>query len=75
MLRFLIFIVRIYQATLSPILGQRCRYVPTCSNYFIEAMEKKGLVKGILSGSWRILRCHPFSKGGYDPVRQQKEVR
>ena len=69
MVRLVIFIVRIYQAILSPILGYQCRYVPTCSTYFIEALEKKGVVNGILLGSWRILRCHPFSKGGYDPVR------
>ncbi|KPJ62688.1 MAG: membrane protein insertion efficiency factor [Planctomycetes bacterium DG_23] len=69
MTRLLIFILRIYQATLSPIFGYQCRYVPTCSNYFIEALEKKGLVKGMLLGLWRLLRCNPFSKGGYDPVR------
>lgn len=69
MVRFVIFLMRIYQAALSPILGYQCRYVPSCSNYFVEALEKKGLVKGILLGLWRILRCHPFSKGGYDPVR------
>jgi putative membrane protein insertion efficiency factor len=69
MVRLLIFFMHIYQATLSPILGHQCRYVPSCSNYFIEALEKKGLVKGTLLGLWRILRCHPFSKGGYDPVR------
>jgi len=62
-------LIRFYQKAISPYLPRTCRFYPTCSNYTIEAIEKKGLWKGILMGIWRILRCNPFSKGGYDPVR------
>ena len=65
----LVFVVRLYQATLSPVIGRQCRFVPSCSNYFIEAVRKKGALRGGLVGLWRLLRCHPFSRGGYDPVR------
>lgn len=61
--------VRIYQATLSPLLGGQCRFIPTCSQYFIEAVQKRGVIGGLRRGLWRILRCHPFSRGGYDPVK------
>ena len=64
----LIWLARGYQAALSPIFGGRCRFTPSCSNYFIEAVEKRGPVTGLLMGLWRILRCNPFGKGGYDPV-------
>ena len=64
----LIGLVRLYQAALSPLLGKQCRYQPTCSQYFIEAVQKRGALVGGLKGLWRILRCHPFAKGGYDPV-------
>ena len=60
--------VRVYQATLSRWLGGQCRFVPTCSNYFIEAVEKHGVLRGGLMGAWRVLRCNPLGKGGYDPV-------
>lgn len=68
--QFFISLVRIYQILISPFLGAgKCRYYPSCSNYFIEAIEKKGLIKGFLLGVWRILKCHPYSKGGFDPVK------
>ncbi len=66
--RFLIFLVRVYQLVLSPYLGRQCRFVPTCSNYFIEAVQKYGSIRGSAMGVWRILRCHPLARGGYDPV-------
>ncbi len=66
--RFLIFLVRVYQLVLSPYLGRQCRFVPTCSNYFIEAVRKYGSIRGGAMGVWRILRCHPLARGGYDPV-------
>jgi len=67
--RVLILFVRIYQGTLSPYIGRQCRFVPTCSNYFIEAVTKHGALKGTYLGLRRISRCHPFSrKSGYDPV-------
>jgi putative membrane protein insertion efficiency factor len=63
----LILFVRVYQYTLSPIVGRQCRYEPTCSHYFIGAVRKHGAVVGSLRGIWRICRCHPFHPGGYDP--------
>jgi len=66
--RFLIALARLYQGTLSRWLGGQCRFIPTCSEYFIEAVRRKGAIRGTLKGVWRLLRCHPFCKGGYDPV-------
>lgn len=63
----LIALVRVYQWTLSPLLGQHCRFQPTCSAYFIDAVRKYGAIRGSLKGIWRICRCHPFHPGGYDP--------
>ena len=63
----IIALVRVYQLTLSPIFGRFCRFQPTCSNYMIQAVEKYGAVRGLAKGIWRILRCHPFCRGGYDP--------
>jgi putative membrane protein insertion efficiency factor len=63
----LIACVRLYQITLSPFLGQQCRFQPTCSRYFIGAIEKYGAVRGSLKGTWRICRCNPWCQGGYDP--------
>jgi putative membrane protein insertion efficiency factor len=60
-------LVRFYQRGISPLIGPRCRYVPSCSQYMIQAIEKYGLIGGVLRGLWRILRCNPFSHGGYDP--------
>lgn len=63
----LIAAVRVYQYTLSPIVGRQCRFTPTCSNYFIGAVRKHGAMRGAWRGFWRICRCHPFHPGGYDP--------
>jgi hypothetical protein len=63
----LVALVRVYQWTLSPIIGRQCRFTPSCSNYFIEAVRKYGAVRGALRGVWRICRCHPFHPGGHDP--------
>jgi putative membrane protein insertion efficiency factor len=63
----LIFAVRLYQVFVSPLFGPKCRFTPTCSTYFIEAVRKYGALRGSLKGIWRICRCHPFHKGGYDP--------
>ncbi|MCE5326138.1 MAG: membrane protein insertion efficiency factor YidD [Planctomycetaceae bacterium] len=60
--------VRLYQVTLSPIVGRTCRFTPTCSNYFIEAVRTKGALRGTAKGLWRIVRCNPLCRGGYDPV-------
>ncbi len=64
----LILIVRLYQVTLSPFLGRQCRFEPTCSRYFIQAVQRYGAVRGALKGIWRILRCNPWGGRGYDPV-------
>lgn len=64
----LVALVRGYQLTLSRYLGGHCRFTPTCSQYFIEAVRAKGAIRGTARGLWRILRCNPFCKGGYDPV-------
>jgi len=66
--RVVILLVRLYQATLSPLLGHQCRYVPTCSQYFIQAVQKYGALLGSLRGIRRLLRCHPWAGGGYDPL-------
>jgi putative membrane protein insertion efficiency factor len=63
----LILLVRVYQWTLSPIVGRQCRFQPTCSNYMIGAIEKYGALVGSWRGVRRILRCHPWHPGGYDP--------
>ena len=60
--------ISIYQKYLSPLKHTKCPYYPTCSQYGLEAIEKYGAFKGGLMAIWRILRCNPFSKGGYDPV-------
>jgi uncharacterized protein len=65
--RILIGMVRLYQLVLSPLLGRNCRFHPTCSNYFIQSVQKHGPMKGSLRGLWRICRCNPFHPGGEDP--------
>lgn len=64
----LILIITLYQQLISPFLGPSCRYSPTCSQYAKEALGKHGLLKGIALSVRRLLRCHPFHPGGYDPV-------
>ncbi len=65
--QFVILLVRGYQRFLSPIFGGQCRFYPSCSQYFILAVEKYGVISGSLRGIWRILKCQPFHPGGYDP--------
>jgi putative membrane protein insertion efficiency factor len=60
--------IRFYQRSISPAFPPRCRYIPTCSEYAAEAIEKYGAARGGLLAAKRLLRCHPFRKGGYDPV-------
>lgn len=66
--KFLILLIRIYQITLSPFIGRNCRYIPTCSNYGIEAIKKYGAIKGGWLTIKRILSCNPWGGSGYDPV-------
>ncbi len=61
-------LIRFYRWGISPLLGPRCKYYPTCSAYALHAVEAHGAGKGSLLASWRLLRCNPFSKGGYDPI-------
>ena len=63
-----IFMIRIYQVALSPLLGKNCRFVPTCSAYAIDAINEHGVIKGVFLASKRLLKCHPFHKGGLDEV-------
>jgi putative membrane protein insertion efficiency factor len=64
----LVGLVRLYQLLLSPMLGQRCRYYPSCSHYSLSAIRMHGPVKGLVLTLWRVLRCNPWSAGGVDPV-------
>ena len=66
--KFLIKTIKLYQLILSPLLGSNCRFEPTCSQYFIEAVEMNGVLKGSLMGIKRLLKCHPWHPGGFDPV-------
>jgi putative membrane protein insertion efficiency factor len=59
--------VRFYQLVIGPLLPKVCRYYPSCSDYFIQAVNKHGPVRGSLKGIWRVCRCNPWSQGGYDP--------
>ena len=66
--RFLMAAVRFYRREISPLYPPRCRYIPTCSQYALEALEKYGALKGSYLAARRVLRCNPFHRGGYDPV-------
>ena len=68
----MIWLIRLYQKIISPIKRPCCRFTPTCSAYAIEAFQKRGFFVGFGLTVWRILRCNPFSKGGYDPVPERK---
>lgn len=72
MKKLLIKLIKLYQK-IPTSLHNSCRFIPTCSNYGIEAIEKHGALKGSLLTIWRILRCNPFSKGGLDPVPPKKK--
>lgn len=69
MKRILIFLIKLYRKYISPLKPVCCRFYPTCSQYAIEAIEKYGALKGGFMAIKRILRCNPFNKGGYDPVK------
>ncbi|MDD4700193.1 MAG: membrane protein insertion efficiency factor YidD [Oscillospiraceae bacterium] len=75
MKHLLIKLIRIYQRGISPLTPPSCRFSPTCSNYAVEALQKHGAIKGSLLTIWRILRCNPLGKGGYDPVPETKKKR
>ncbi|MCK9273514.1 MAG: membrane protein insertion efficiency factor YidD [Syntrophales bacterium] len=66
--KIFIYIIRFYQLCVSPLFPPACRFYPTCSEYTLSAIKRYGPVKGLIMGCKRILRCHPFSSGGFDPV-------
>jgi putative membrane protein insertion efficiency factor len=63
--------VRAYQRVISPVFPRRCKYHPTCSAYAVQAIESFGILRGAVLAGWRLLRCNPLSRGGYDPVSAQ----
>jgi uncharacterized protein len=67
--------IRLYQRLISPALGPRCKYHPTCSAYAVQAIGSFGILRGSVLAAWRLLRCNPFSHGGYDPVSAQRLFR
>ena len=71
MARLLVLIVRAYQRVLSPLLGDRCKYHPTCSQYAVDALREYGAVRGTVLAAWRVLRCTPWSAGGVDHAHDQ----
>ena len=68
MKKIMMTLIRFYQREISPLYPPRCRYIPTCSEYALQAVEKYGALRGGWLALRRLLRCHPFQKGGYDPV-------
>ncbi len=73
MKKIIIYLIKIYQITLSPLLGSNCRFKPTCSQYMIEAVNVHGVLKGLSLGFKRISKCHPLGSKGYDPVPGKEE--
>ena len=69
----LIFIIKIYQFIVSPLIGQNCRYLPTCSEYAIESLKLHGLLRGSFFAIRRVLKCHPFGGHGFDPIPKRKQ--
>ena len=67
--------IRAYQRLISPALPRRCKYHPTCSAYAVDAIRADGILRGSVLAAWRLLRCNPFSHGGYDPVSAQRLFR
>lgn len=61
-------VIRLYQVTLSPFMPPICRFTPSCSDYALEALQTRGPVAGVFLGGWRVIRCNPFCRGGFDPV-------
>jgi uncharacterized protein len=67
--RLTIGLIQLYRSYLSPMLPPTCRYTPSCSLYTVQAIEKYGVLRGVFMGIFRMLRCHPFARGGFDPVK------
>ena len=64
--------IRAYQRLISPFIGQHCKYYPSCSEYAVQAVQRFGILRGLVLAGWRLLRCNPWSSGGYDPVEEQR---
>lgn len=64
--------IRGYERLFSPVLGERCKYYPSCSRYAVQAIENYGILRGLVLAGWRLLRCNPWSHGGVDPVEDQR---
>ena len=75
MTRLLIGCIRLYQRFISPLLGQNCRFYPSCSQYAIDALRTHGVLRGLCYAAWRIMRCNPFCEGGVDPVPEKRRDR
>ena len=73
MKKLLLALIKFYRSAISPHTAPSCKYTPTCSQYGLEAIERFGALKGSALTIWRILRCNPFSKGGYDPIPEKKK--
>lgn len=73
MKKIILLLIKFYQKYISIFLGKNCRFYPTCSAYTYEAIEKFGIIKGIFLGIKRIIKCHPFHPGGYDPVPEKRD--
>jgi uncharacterized protein len=67
-----VLLLRVYQRWISPAFGPRCRYYPSCSEYAVQAVQQFGILRGLVLASWRLLRCNPWSHGGFDPVEDQR---
>jgi hypothetical protein len=64
--------IGLYQLVISPMVGQRCKYYPSCSEYAVQAIRRFGILRGLVLAAWRLLRCNPWSHGGFDPVEDQR---
>jgi uncharacterized protein len=72
---FVLVPIRAYQRLISPVLPQRCKYYPSCSQYAVDAIKRYGVLRGLILAAWRLLRCNPWSHGGVDPAEQQRLFR
>jgi uncharacterized protein len=70
--RLVVLPIRAYQRVISPAFGDRCRYYPSCSEYAVQAVQRFGILRGLVLAGWRLLRCNPWSRGGFDPVEEQR---